>query len=75
MKLKDEYILAPGMFSLVLSSILRYLDLQYLDFSISSFFGGLFTGLSLVLNLFYLITLRNKLGKGAIQGERVEGDK
>ena len=71
MKLKDEYILALGMFSLVLSSIFE----RYLDFSISSFFGGLFTGLSLVLNLFYLITLRNKLGKGAIQGERVEGDK
>ncbi len=61
MKLKDEYILSLGIFSLALSVIfLRYLDLWYSDFSISSFLGGLFAGLSSVLILFYLIKIRSK---------------
>jgi hypothetical protein len=38
--------------------ISKHLDLEYLDFSISSFLEGLSFGLSLVLNLAYLIRRR-----------------
>ncbi|MDH5733734.1 MAG: hypothetical protein OEY88_08130 [Candidatus Bathyarchaeota archaeon] len=62
MKLKNEDILALGMISLTLGVFIglisKYLDLHYLDFSISSFLEGLFFGLSLVLNLAYLIRRR-----------------
>jgi hypothetical protein len=62
MKLKNEDILALGTISLTLGVFIglvsKYLDLQYLDFSILSFLEGLFFGLSLVLNLAYLIRRR-----------------
>ncbi len=65
MRPKDEHILAVGMFSLLLSIIFEYIDLQYLNFSVSDFLGGLFTGVSIVLNLFYLIDVRPTLGKNS----------
>jgi len=62
MKLKNEDIMALGMISLTLGVFIgligRYLDLQYLGFSILSFLEGLFFGLSLALNLTYLIRRR-----------------
>jgi hypothetical protein len=73
MKWKEEYLLAVGMFSLVLAFVLvRYLELSYLDFSVSSFLGGVFTGLSMVLNLSYLIKMRSRLSDTRVRRE--EGD-
>ena len=73
MKGKDEYLLAVGMFSLVLAFVFTgYLDLSYLDFSVSSFLGGVFTGLSMTLNLSYLIKMRNRLSVTRVRRE--EGD-
>jgi len=64
-ELRDEHVFVLGLFCSALSAIFtRYLNLQYLDFSISDFIGGMFTGLSLVLFLFYLVNVGNKLRKG-----------
>jgi len=64
-ELRDEHVFVLGLFWSALSAIFtRYLQLQYLDFSISDFIGGMFTGLSLVLFLFYLVNVGNKLRKG-----------
>ncbi len=61
------------MISLVLAfAFAGLLDLHYLDFSVSSFLGGVFTGLSMVLNLSYLIKVRSKLS--GIRVRREEGD-
>lgn len=70
MKGKDEYLLAVGMFSLVLAFVFTgYLDLNYLDFSVSSFLGGVFTGLSMTLNLSYLIKMRRRLSVTRVRRE------
>jgi len=63
-ELRDERVFVLGLLCSAISAIFtRYLNLQYLDFSISDFIGGMFTGLSLVLFLFYLVNVGNKLRK------------
>jgi hypothetical protein len=59
MPLKDENILAIGMISMALGILIgRFLHLEYAGFSITDFTEGVLTGLSLVLNLTYLIRRR-----------------
>lgn len=58
MKPNSEYMLILGMLSLAISSVFAYLDLRYLQFSISSFMEGLFSGLAIVLIFSHLVRLR-----------------
>lgn len=63
-RLKNEYVFTLGVLCSALSVVFeRYTNLQYFDFSVSDFVGGMFTGLSMVLFLFFLVNLRGKLGK------------
>jgi hypothetical protein len=57
--MKDENILALGMFSVSLGILVgRFLHFEYSGFSVSDFVEGVLVGLSLVLNLTYLIRRR-----------------
>ena len=61
MQLKDESILAIGMISIALGILIgRFLHLEYSGFSITDFAEGVLVGLSLVMNLTYLIRMRKK---------------
>jgi hypothetical protein len=56
MLLRNETVLAVGMISLALGILIgRFLHFEYLGFSVTDFTEGVLTGLSLVLNLTYLI--------------------
>lgn len=56
-----ENNLAIGMISLAIGIIIgRFTDFNYLYFSISHFLEGLFIGLSIVMNLYYLATKSKK---------------
>lgn len=58
-EMKDENILALGMFSVSLGILVgRFLHFEYSGFSVSDFVEGVLVGLSLVLNLTYLIRRR-----------------
>jgi hypothetical protein len=62
MKLKDKTIIPIGMLSLTFGILIgRFTHLEYFGFSISDFVEGILYGLSLVMNLFYLITKSKKL--------------
>jgi hypothetical protein len=57
--LKDESILAIGMLSMALGILIgRFFHLEYAGFSVTDFAEGVLTGLSMVLNLTYLIRKR-----------------
>ena len=59
MELSDERILAIGMISLALGILIgRFLHFEYAGFSIADFIEGILVGLSLVMNLTYLIRKR-----------------
>ena len=61
MQLKDESILAIGMISIALGILIgRFLHLEYSGFSITDFAEGVLVGLSLVMNLTYLVRMRKK---------------
>jgi len=61
MQLKDESILAIGMISIALGILIgRFLHLEYAGFSITDFVEGVLVGLSLVMNLTYLVRVRKK---------------
>ena len=61
MELSDERILAIGMISLALGILIgRFLHFEYAGFSITDFIEGILVGLSLVMNLTYLIRKRKK---------------
>jgi hypothetical protein len=61
MHLKDESMLAIGMISIALGILIgRFVHFEYLGFSISDFVEGVLVGLSLVMNLAYLIRQRSK---------------
>ena len=61
MELSDERILAIGMISLALGILIgRFLYFEYAGFSITDFIEGILVGLSLVMNLTYLIRKRKK---------------
>jgi len=60
--LKDESILAIGMISIASGILIgRFLHFEYMGFSVTDFIEGLLLGLSLVMNLTYLVKRRKKL--------------
>jgi len=57
--LKDENILAVGMMSMAIGMLIgRFTHFEYSGFSISDFVEGILTGVSLVLNLAYMLRRR-----------------
>ena len=59
MKLKNETVLSIGMISLAMGIIIgRFTYFEYFGFSITDFLEGILYGLSLVMNLFYLVKNR-----------------
>ncbi|MGD9130426.1 MAG: hypothetical protein PVH73_02495 [Candidatus Bathyarchaeota archaeon] len=61
MALKDESILAIGAISMAIGILIdRFLHFEFSGFSVSAFSKGVFTGLSSVMNITYLIRLRSK---------------
>jgi hypothetical protein len=61
MQLSDEKILAIGGISLALGILIgRFLHFEYSGFSVTDFTEGVLVGLSLVMNLAYLIRRRKK---------------
>ena len=62
MRLKDETILAIGMISMALGIMIgRFLHFEYLGFSVTDFVEGILVGLSLVMNVTYLVVKRKKM--------------
>ena len=62
MKLSDERILAIGMISLAIGILIgRFLYFEVAGFSISDFIEGILIGLSLVMNITYLVRKRKAL--------------
>jgi len=62
MLIKDENVLlAVGMISISLGILVgRFSHFEYSGFSVSDFVEGVLTGVSLVLNLTYLMRIRSK---------------
>ncbi|MDH5689804.1 MAG: hypothetical protein OEY81_00020 [Candidatus Bathyarchaeota archaeon] len=61
MQLKDETMLAIGMMAMALGILIgRFVHFEYSGFSVSDFVEGILVGLSLVMNLAYLIQRRSK---------------
>jgi hypothetical protein len=61
MQLKDETILSIGMLSMAVGILIgRFLHFEYAGFSVTDFVEGILVGLSLVMNLTYLIRMRKK---------------
>ena len=61
MILKDEILLSVGMVSMAIGILIgRFLHYEYLGFSITNFLEGVLIGISLVMNLTYLIRIRSK---------------
>lgn len=59
MRLKDEAILPLGMLCMTVGILVgRFTRLEYSDFGISAFIEGLLLGVSLVMNLAYLVMRR-----------------
>jgi hypothetical protein len=62
MRLKDETILAVGMISMALGILIgRFLHFEYVGFAVTDFVEGVLVGLSLVMNITYLVTRRKKV--------------
>ncbi len=61
MQLSDEKILATGGISLALGILIgRFLHFEYSGFSVTDFVEGVLIGLSLVMNIVYLVRKRKK---------------
>ena len=61
MVLKDEPMLSVGMVSMAIGILIgRFLHYEYSGFSVSDFLEGVLIGISLVMNLTYLIRMRSK---------------
>ena len=61
MQLNDERTLAIGMIALALGILIgRFLYFEYAGFSVTDFVEGILIGLSLVMNITYLIRKRKK---------------
>jgi hypothetical protein len=59
MRLKDETILAVGMISMALGILIgRFLHFEYVGFAVTDFVEGVLVGLSLVVNITYLVRKR-----------------
>ena len=66
MRIKDDNtLLATGMFSLVLSILIGSLHVDYFGFSVSDLVRGMLVGISLALNLTFLIRKRRKISLNA----------
>ena len=64
MRLKDETILAIGMMSMALGILVgRFLHFEYLGFSVTDFVKGVLVGLSLVMNITYLLLKRKGIAR------------
>ena len=62
MRLKNETILAIGMISMALGILVgRFLHFEYLGFSVTDFVEGVLVGLSLVMNITYLLLRRKRV--------------
>jgi hypothetical protein len=62
MRLKEENILAIGMVSMAFGILIgRFLHFEYLGFSVTDFVEGVLVGLSLVMNIAYLVMKRKKM--------------
>jgi len=57
---KENTLIAAGMFSLSLSILIGFLHVECFGFSVSDFIEGMLVGISLVLNLTFLIRRRSK---------------
>ena len=56
MQLKDETLLSIGMISIALGILIgRFVSFEISGFSVSDFVKGMLVGLSLVMNLAYLL--------------------
>jgi hypothetical protein len=61
LQLKDENLLAVGMISLALGILIgRFLYFEYMGFSVADFIEGILVGLSLVMNVTYLVRRKHK---------------
>jgi hypothetical protein len=61
MRLSDERILSIGMISLAIGILIgRFLHFEYAGFSVTDFVEGVLIGLSLVMNITYLIRKRKE---------------
>ena len=61
MLLKDETLLSVGMISLAVGILIgRFLPFEYLGFAVTDFMEGVLIGLSLVMNVAYLVRKRRK---------------
>lgn len=59
MRLSDERMLAIGTISLALGILIgRFVYFEYAGFSVTSFIEGVLIGISLVMNIAYLIRKR-----------------
>jgi len=59
MRLEDEVILSIGMLCMAVGILVgRFARFEYSDFGISDFIEGLLLGVSLVMNLTYLVMRR-----------------
>ena len=64
MRLRNETILTIGTFSMTAAILIgRFFEFSYTGFSVTDFLEGLFTGLSIVFNLTYLVRLRRLRGR------------
>jgi len=61
MVLKDETLLSVGMVSMAIGILIgRFLHYEYSGFSVTDFLEGVLVGISLVMNLTYLVRMRSK---------------
>jgi len=61
MVLKDETMLSIGMMSMAIGILIgRFVTFELSGFSVSDFLEGVLVGISLVMNLAYLIRIRGK---------------
>jgi hypothetical protein len=61
MILEDETLLSVGMVSMAIGILIgRFLHFEYSGFSVTDFLEGVLIGISLVMNLTYLIRIRSK---------------
>ena len=61
---KDEAVLSVGMMSLAIGILVgRFTSFEVSGFSVSDFIEGVLTGVSLVMNLYYLVRKSRKQRK------------
>ena len=61
MRLKDETMLSIGVVSMALGVLIgRFLHFEYLGFAVTDFVEGVLVGLSLVMNVAYLVAKRQQ---------------